>query len=83
MPKKMPSPCIGVCKFRREGHCIGCSMTKTQKKMYKTLKKPAFQRAFVDFLIHQQAGMGRFTHWAPAYLRKCRKKGAVPPAALE
>ncbi|MEM6670690.1 MAG: DUF1289 domain-containing protein, partial [Pseudomonadota bacterium] len=28
MSEKLPSPCIDVCKFRRAGHCIGCSMTK-------------------------------------------------------
>ena len=38
MSKKTPSPCIDVCKFRREGHCIGCSMTKAQKSMFKKLK---------------------------------------------
>ena len=30
MAKKLPSPCIDVCKFRRAGHCIGCSMTKSR-----------------------------------------------------
>jgi len=76
---KIPSPCIDVCKFRRAGHCIGCSMTKAQKKMFKALKKPDHQVAFVDMLVHQQGDMGKYRHWAPAYARKCLKKGVHPP----
>ncbi|QQA43802.1 DUF1289 domain-containing protein [Pelagovum pacificum] len=71
---KLPSPCIDVCKFRREGHCIGCSMTKGQKKMFKSLKKPEFQEEFLRMLVHQQSDMGRYTHWTPAYLKKLKKK---------
>ncbi|ROU03712.1 DUF1289 domain-containing protein [Histidinibacterium lentulum] len=81
MSKKLPSPCIDVCKFRREGHCIGCSMTKAQKKMFKALKKPDHQRAFVDLLLHQQSDMGKYSHWTPVYLKKCAKKGVKPPFA--
>lgn len=79
MPKKMPSPCIDVCKFRREGHCIGCSMTKAQKSMYKALKKPEHQKGFINMLMHQQASLGKYGHWLPAWLKRCRKKGARPP----
>lgn len=75
---KTPSPCIDVCKFRREGHCIGCSMTKDQKKMYKSLKSDRFRAAFVAMLVAQQKAMGRYSHWAPAYLKKCRKKKVKP-----
>ncbi len=73
---KTPSPCIDVCKFKREGHCIGCSMTKTQKKLFKTLKKDAHREAFVEMLMAQQEVMGRYRHWAVAYDKKCRKKKA-------
>lgn len=80
---KPPSPCIDICKFRRPGpagrHCIGCSMTKSQKKMFKALKKPEHQTAFVGFLTLQQREMGKYRHWAPAYARKCAKKGVKPP----
>lgn len=79
--KKVPSPCIDVCKFRREGHCIGCSMTKPQKKLFKTLRKPEHQAAFVTMLQHQQTVLGKFSHWSVAYVRKCAKKGTVPPFA--
>ena len=40
---KTHSPCIGVCKFKRPGpagrHCLGCSMTKLQKKIAKKASK--------------------------------------------
>ena len=76
MSKKVPSPCIDVCKFRREGHCIGCSMTKSQKKLFKSIKRPDQQEAFVQMLVGQQGSMGRYTHWPPAYLKKLKKKKA-------
>ena len=71
---KTPSPCIDVCKFKREGHCIGCSMTKEQKSMFKKLKKDSHREAFVEMLVAQQAVMGRYTHWERSYAKKCRKK---------
>ena len=84
---KTPSPCIGVCKFRRPGpggalHCIGCSMTKDQKRASKALKKDALRRAFVDLVVAQQTVMGRYGHWAEAYAKRCRRKGAKPPKGL-
>lgn len=75
---KPASPCIGVCKFKRAGHCIGCSMTKDQKSLFKTLRKDKHRRAFVALLIDQQLRMGRYLHWAPAYLRRCAKKKTRP-----
>ncbi len=84
---KAPSPCIDVCKFRRPGpdgalHCIGCSMSEDQKRAFKALKKDALRRAFVDLVVAQQAAMGRYGHWATAYAKRCRKRGARPPKAL-
>ena len=81
MAKKLPSPCIDVCKFRRGGHCIGCSMTKSQKKMFKSLRKAEHQQAFVVMLMHQQSDLGKYGHWQPAYLKKCAKKKVTPPVA--
>ncbi|MBB5515580.1 hypothetical protein FHS89_001592 [Rubricella aquisinus] len=78
---KIPSPCIGVCKYRRAGHCIACSMTKPQKSLFKTLKKDKHRRAFVEMLAKQQAQMGKFTAWLPAYLKRCAKKGVKPPVS--
>jgi predicted Fe-S protein YdhL (DUF1289 family) len=83
MAKKTLSPCISVCKFRRAGpagrHCIGCSMTKDQKKMFKGLKKDAHRAAFVALIRSQQIVMGKYRAWAPAYLRRCLRKGAAIP----
>lgn len=76
---KLPSPCIGVCKFRREGHCIGCSMTRDQKSLFKTLKKGRHKRAFVAMLLGQQAVMGRYAHWQAEYRRRCENRGADTP----
>lgn len=80
--QKLPNPCIDVCKYRRGGHCIGCSMTKAQKKMFKTLKKPEHRFAFVEMLGYQQQGLGKYAHWTEAYLKKCRKKGVTPPESV-
>ncbi|MEM9425823.1 MAG: DUF1289 domain-containing protein [Pseudomonadota bacterium] len=79
---KTPSPCIDVCKFKRQGHCIGCSMTKAQKSMFKSLKKEKHRTAFIEMLIGQQSRLGRYTHWGPRYLRKCLKKRVKPLAIL-
>lgn len=78
---KLPSPCIGVCKFRLEGgHCTACSMTKAQKKMSKGIKKPEARAGFVTMLTAQQAAVGSARGWIRAYGRKCAKKGvALPP----
>lgn len=73
MPK-IPSPCISVCKFKREGHCIGCSMTKAQKSTFKALKRNKHREAFVALVVAQQAVMGRYNHWEQAYEKRCRKE---------
>jgi hypothetical protein len=75
---KIPSPCIDVCKYKRQGHCIACSMTKAQKSMFKKLKTPKHREAFVEMLTAQQAHLGKYDHWAKAYARKCAKKGTKP-----
>ncbi|WP_136441678.1 DUF1289 domain-containing protein [Pacificoceanicola onchidii] len=75
MPKQ-PSPCIGVCKFKREGHCIGCSMTKAQKSAFKELKKDRHREAFVELVMAQQSMLGRYKHWEASYEKRCRKKKA-------
>ena len=74
---KKNSPCIGVCKFTREGHCIGCSMTKEQKKISKKLKKRHQFDEFISMLISQQEKMGGYDHWQAAFLHK--KRGPSRP----
>ncbi|MFT6532765.1 MAG: putative Fe-S protein YdhL (DUF1289 family) [Limimaricola cinnabarinus] len=76
---KLPSPCIGVCRFKRDDHCIGCSMTRDQKALSKQAKKPKARRAFVTLVMAQQAVMGRYRHWDEAYAKRCAKKGVEPP----
>ena len=81
--EKTPSPCIDVCKFKREGHCIGCSMTKTQKSLFKSLKKNKHREAFLEMLIGQQSKLGKYQHWAPQYLRKCFNKNVKQTEAVQ
>jgi hypothetical protein len=50
--------------------------------MFKKLKKPAHQEAFVEMLVAQQDVMGKYSHWAPQYARKCMKKGVKPPVRV-
>jgi hypothetical protein len=54
-------------------------MTKDQKSLSKTLKKPTHRRAFLDLLRAQQREMGRYLHWETAYKKKCLKKGVPHP----
>lgn len=80
-----PSPCVDVCKFKLkhegEGHCLGCGMTKKQKKAFKKLDGRKRRGAFVAALIDQQARLGReFRAWRKLYGRKLEKKGAAWPA---
>ena len=78
MPKT-PSPCIDVCKFKRAGHCIGCSTTKDQKSLFKNIKKDSYRVAFLDMLAAQQSQMGKYSGWRSAYAKKCSKKGIKMP----
>lgn len=79
MGEKIPSPCIDVCKFKRAGHCIGCSMTKDQKKRFKRLDGKKEKRFFLKDLYDQQQRLGKYRHWLLAYERKCKKKGMDCP----
>ena len=76
---KTPSPCIDVCKYKRAGHCIACSMTKAQKQAFKRLKVEEQRRGFVQLVMAQQAAMTKFPAWLGVYTKKCRKRGTEPP----
>jgi predicted Fe-S protein YdhL (DUF1289 family) len=81
---KPPSPCLDVCKFRLDGHCIACGMTKKQKKGFKRLDGGKARRKFLTALVAQQARLaerfsGKLKGWARAYRRKCEKKGVESP----
>lgn len=49
-------------------------MSKAQKKMFKRLKRPEEQEAFVHMLIHQQGDLGHYAHWSKAYAKKLARK---------
>lgn len=74
-----PSPCIDVCKFRDEGHCIGCLMTKPEKKLFKRLSKKRRKQAFFLVLRGRLEAAERFDYWARLYRRKCDRKDASCP----
>ena len=82
MSKKLPSPCVDVCKYKRAGHCIACSMTKPQKSMFKKLKSDKHRLAFVDMLVAQQTNMGKFKAWPSMYAKRCDKKGVKLPKSV-
>ncbi|MEM7732235.1 MAG: DUF1289 domain-containing protein [Pseudomonadota bacterium] len=82
MSKKLPSPCVDVCKYKREGHCVACSMTKAQKKQFKSLKKADQRADFIDMLINQQAKLGTSAAWPSIYAKRCAKKGVTLPQRL-
>jgi len=65
---KSHSPCVKICKYRDDGHCVGCSMTKTQKKMSKKLKSKDGQAAFVQLIRMQQSYLGGYEGWEKAHL---------------
>jgi predicted Fe-S protein YdhL (DUF1289 family) len=78
---KVPNPCIDVCKYKiKGGHCIGCGMTKPQKKEFKGLDGGKEKRGFLYRLTMQQARLpANFKGWQIAYRRKCQKKGVDCP----
>ena len=78
---KIPSPCVGVCKFKLNKRCLGCAMTKKQKKKYKKLQSGKEKLAFITKLVSQQKDLGRHAYWLKVYTRKCAKKGVEPPVA--
>lgn len=79
---KVPSPCIDVCKFKREGHCIGCSMTKAQKSLFKALKTNEHRAAFIVMLQAQQETLGKYRAWPKPYAKKCVKRNICPGKLL-
>jgi predicted Fe-S protein YdhL (DUF1289 family) len=74
-----PSPCIDVCKFRDAGRCVGCAMTKPEKKAFKRLGKKAKKQAFFLMLEERLQAMGRLGYWTRMYRRKCDRKDAPCP----
>ena len=71
MAKKLPSPCVDVCKYKLQGHCIACSMTKAQKSLFKQLKTDKHREAFIEMLMTQQQQLGKFNAWPGLYEKRC------------
>ena len=71
---KKTSPCIGICKFYRDGHCIGCSMTKSQKSISKKLREPREKNDFLTSLVMQQNELGGYESWELKYRQKTKDK---------
>ncbi|MEM7242567.1 MAG: DUF1289 domain-containing protein [Pseudomonadota bacterium] len=71
---KVPSPCVDICKYKRQGHCIACSMTKAQKALFKELRKDKHRIAFIQMLIAQQNMLEKYDPWAGLYKKKCERK---------
>ncbi|MEO1563318.1 MAG: DUF1289 domain-containing protein [Pseudomonadota bacterium] len=82
MAKKLPSPCVDVCKYKRKGHCIACSMSKAQKSIFKKLEKEKHREGFLQMLVAQQKRMGKFGEWPELYQKRCAKKGVTPPSFI-
>ncbi len=79
MAKKVPSPCIGICKFKVEGHCIGCGQTKKQKKKFKSLRSKKKREKLLRTVLGQQRLIGGRLRWERVYRRRCAKKGMPCP----
>jgi len=79
MAKKIPSPCVDVCKYRRKDHCIACGMSKKQKKSFKGLDSNKKRWRFIVALMEQHGNLGGFPMWPRAYRKRCRKKGVACP----
>jgi uncharacterized protein len=77
--RKAPSPCISVCKFKDKGRCIGCSMTKPEKKAFKRLKTKEGKKDFFRELLGRLEANGRLAYWTRMYRRRCDKKGRPCP----
>ncbi len=72
---KIPSPCIDVCKYKLDKRCIGCFMTKKEKKTFKSLTKQSERRKFVSYIVTRQSDFAKSKKWQTIYRRKCDKKG--------
>ncbi|MCQ8781294.1 DUF1289 domain-containing protein [Mangrovibrevibacter kandeliae] len=74
-----PSPCIDVCKYKRQGRCIGCSMTKDEKKAFVRLEEKADKKAFFRMLVSRLEEQGGLAFWATAYRKKCERRDVPCP----
>ncbi len=77
---KAPSPCVDVCKYKRQGRCVGCSMTKDEKQRFPENGGPVAKRDFILGLMARLAESGRNpAFWVMSYRRKCELAGVPCP----
>lgn len=78
-----PSPCIDVCKYKRQGRCIGCWMTKAEKESFPHHGGADAKREFIEALIARIAESGRNpAFWAYTYQHKCKREGVPCPVEV-
>jgi len=77
--RNAPSPCIDVCKYKHAGRCIGCTMTRDEKRAFVRLDAKEDKKAFFRALIARLSIRGGYAFWATAYRRKCEKRGVPCP----
>ena len=68
------NPCVKICKYREDGHCVGCSMTKTQKKISKRLKSKDTKAAFLRLIRMQQNCLGGYEDWERDHVARYHSK---------
>jgi predicted Fe-S protein YdhL (DUF1289 family) len=76
---KAPTPCVSICKFDDDGLCIGCAMTRREKKAVKRMDKKSVKRPYFQLLMARLESLGRLAYWTRMYRRKCERKEAACP----
>ena len=79
---KIISPCVGICKYKLQGHCAGCGMLKRQKKSFKKMESSEERKAFLLALISCQKDLKVHDDWARSYQKKYKKRGKQYPLEL-
>lgn len=75
-----PSPCIDICKYKRQGRCVGCSMTKIEKDGFpRSGGSEAKKRFFETLLARLSAEHRNPAFWVVSYRRKCEREGIACP----
>ncbi|RFC64429.1 DUF1289 domain-containing protein [Fulvimarina endophytica] len=77
--RKAPSPCISICKRPGGGACIGCGMTKREKKDFKKSRKKGERKKLFRTIMARLDETGRLARWKHVYRRRCEKKEAPCP----
>ncbi|WP_152047991.1 DUF1289 domain-containing protein [Aureimonas psammosilenae] len=78
-----PSPCIDICKYKRQGRCVGCSMTKMEKDSFpRSGSGEAKKRFFETLLARLEAEHKNPAFWIMSYRRKCELEGVPCPLDL-